>query len=148
METIQLILNEIIDIGGNNGIIIAGLVVSLFVIYKIASAANCTCLEAILLDKKEKKELEVERMALFAMLFTFVNFFAMLERFIIAVVIIGVLVLSIAIIVYEKKQKQQENEELSYYYERKVQELMLMYIMLIMPIVSVIIQLTYPSLAR
>lgn len=114
METIQLILNEIIDIGGNNGIIIAGLVVSLFVIYKIASAANCTCLEAILLDKKEKKELEVERMALFAMLFTFVNFFAMLERFIIAVVIIGVLVLSIAIIVYEKKQKQQENEELSY----------------------------------
>lgn len=32
METIQLILNEIIDIGGNNGIIIAGLVVSLFVI--------------------------------------------------------------------------------------------------------------------
>ena len=25
METIQLILNEIIDIGGNNGIIIAGL---------------------------------------------------------------------------------------------------------------------------
>lgn len=133
METIQLILNEIIDIGGNNGIIIAGLVVSLFVIYKIASAANCTCLEAILLDKKEKKELEVERMALFAMLFTFVNFFAMLERFIIAVVIIGVLVLSIAIIVYEKKQKQQENEELSYYYERKVQELMLMYIMLIMP---------------
>ena len=109
METIQLILNEIIDIGGNNGIIIAGLVVSLFVIYKIASAANCTCLEAILLDKKEKKELEVERMALFAMLFTFVNFFAMLERFIIAVVIIGVLVLSIAIIVYEKKQKQQEN---------------------------------------
>ena len=144
METIQLILNEIIDIGGNNGIIIAGLVVSLFVIYKIASAANCTCLEAILLDKKEKKELEVERMALFAMLFTFVNFFAMLERFIIAVVIIGVLVLSIAIIVYEKKQKQQENEELSYYYERKVQELMLMYIMLIMPIVSVIIQLTYP----
>lgn len=48
----------------------------------------------------------------------------------------------------EKKQKQQENEELSYYYERKVQELMLMYIMLIMPIVSVIIQLTYPSLAR
>ena len=121
METIQLILNEIIDIGGNNGIIIAGLVVSLFVIYKIASAANCTCLEAILLDKKEKKELEVERMALFAMLFTFVNFFAMLERFIIAVVIIGVLVLSIAIIVYEKKQKQQENEELSYYYERKVQ---------------------------
>lgn len=75
METIQLILNEIIDIGGNNGIIIAGLVVSLFVIYKIASAANCTCLEAILLDKKEKKELEVERMALFAMLFTFVNFF-------------------------------------------------------------------------
>lgn len=97
METIQLILNEIIDIGGNNGIIIAGLVVSLFVIYKIASAANCTCLEAILLDKK---------------------------------------------------QKQQENEELSYYYERKVQELMLMYIMLIMPIVSVIIQLTYPSLAR
>lgn len=139
METIQLILNEIIDIGGNNGIIIAGLVVSLFVIYKIASAANCTCLEAILLDKKEKKELEVERMALFAMLFTFVNFFAMLERFIIAVVIIGVLVLSIAIIVYEKKQKQQENEELSYYYERKVQELMLMYIMLIMPIVSVII---------
>ena len=30
METIQLILNEIIDIGGNNGIIIAGLVVSLF----------------------------------------------------------------------------------------------------------------------
>ena len=148
METRQLILNEIIDIGGNNGIIIAGLVVSLFVIYKIASAANCTCLEAILLDKKEKKELEVERMALFAMLFTFVNFFAMLERFIIAVVIIGVLVLSIAIIVYEKKQKQQENEELSYYYERKVQELMLMYIMLIMPIVSVIIQLTYPSLAR
>lgn len=143
METIQLILNEIIDIGGNNGIIIAGLVVSLFVIYKIASAANCTCLEAILLDKKEKKELEVERMALFAMLFTFVNFFAMLERFIIAVVIIGVLVLSIAIIVYEKKQKQQENEELSYYYERKVQELMLMYIMLIMPIVSVIIQLTF-----
>lgn len=116
METIQLILNEIIDIGGNNGIIIAGLVVSLFVIYKIASAANCTCLEAILLDKKEKKELEVERMALFAMLFTFVNFFAMLERFIIAVVIIGVLVLSIAIIVYEKKQKQQENEELSYDY--------------------------------
>ena len=105
-------------------------------------------MEAILLDKKEKKELEVERMALFAMLFTFVNFFAMLERFIIAVVIIGVLVLSIAIIVYEKKQKQQENEELSYYYERKVQELMLMYIMLIMPIVSVIIQLTYPSLAR
>ena len=75
----------------------------------------------------------MERMALFAMLFTFVNFFAMLERFIIAVVIIGVLVLSIAIIVYEKKQKQ---------------ELMLMYIMLIMPIVSVIIQLTYPSLAR
>lgn len=54
METIQLILNEIIDIGGNNGIIIAGLVVSLFVIYKIASAANCTCLEAILLDKKKK----------------------------------------------------------------------------------------------
>ena len=80
METIQVILNKIIDIGGNNGIIIAGLVVSLFVIYKIASAANCTCLEAILLDKKEKKELEVERMALFAMLFTFVNFFAMLER--------------------------------------------------------------------
>lgn len=72
----------------------------------------------------------------------------MLERFIIAVVIIGVLVLSIAIIVYEKKQNQQENEELSYYYERKVQELMLMYIMLFMPVVSVIIQLTYPSLAR
>lgn len=55
METIQVILNKIIDIGGNNGIIIAGLVVSLFVIYKIASAANCTCLEAILLDKKEKR---------------------------------------------------------------------------------------------
>lgn len=110
METIQLILNEIIDIGGNNGIIIAGLVVSLFVIYKIASAANCTCLEAILLDKKEKKELEVERMALFAMLFTFVNFFAMLERFIIAVVIIGVLVLSIAIIVYEKNKSNKKTK--------------------------------------
>ena len=39
-------------------------------------------------------------------------------------------------------------EEEKIYYERKVQELMLMYIMLIMPIVSVIIQLTYPSLAR
>lgn len=148
METIQLILNKIIDIGGNNGIIIAGLVVSLFVIHKIASAANCTCLEAILLDKKEKKELEVERIALFAILFAIVNFVAMLERFIIVFMIIGALAFYIAIIINEKKQKQQENEELSYYYERKVQELMLMDIMLFMPVVSVVIQLTYPSLAR
>lgn len=72
---------------------------------------------------------------------------AMLERFIIVFMIIGALAFYIAIIINEKKQKQQENEELSYY-ERKVQELMLMDIMLFMPVVSVVIQLTYPSLAR
>lgn len=150
MEELKIFLKNIIEMDGVNGLIVSGLFVALFFIYRMSYAANCTCLETILFGKKEEKEFWLSRMILFAVLFTIINFIAPLVIFTIAFLFIIAVVLSVVLYIYlykQEKAKKIEINELYLYYKSKISELMLVVIMLYMPVVALILKLTYESLA-